>query len=74
MKNNFDIELNAQIASDRKKISIDQARQEILDIMKKSKSNWGFELSIKHYLEIPSNQCGSKYGVDPIEPHHHIKE
>ena len=72
---NFDLATNAKIAAERKRISVEQATKDLENIKANSKSDWGFGLGVKNYLESPrSERSGSPHGVDPIEPHHHTKE
>ena len=45
-----------KLASERKNISMEQARIEIDEIFKNKKSNYDIELSLRHYFETTNKE------------------
>lgn len=76
MKN--EVEKYIEIAVSRKKIKHEVARAEINKLLEGNPSKFTLDLRMRKYLEDPTHKEhgneGSKYGVDKVENHLHIKE
>ena len=71
----FDFVTNARVVAERKGITEDQAMNELMNIKESSKSDWGFGLAVRNYLEGSQEvKTGSPHGVEEIDPVHHTKE
>lgn len=71
----FDFATNARVIAERKGITEDQAMKELKRIQETSRSDWGFNLAVRNYLEgTTSQKTGGPHGVDEIDPVHHTKE